>query len=282
MLTVYAPAKLNLVLEVLGECGAYHQISSILQTIDMCDVLDFELAERISFNCNEVELEKDNLVVQAAALLREETGCSKGARIELRKHIPWGMGLGGGSSDAASTLRALNHLWELELSTSELLHLASRLGSDVPFFICGGTALVGGRGEKLKPLSSLRPSLFVLLLPPLTVGPNKTGQLYGRLNAGHFTGGQFVQAAVQSLEETGEIPPSRMFNVFEKVAFDFFPELAGYRTSFEEAGAAKVCLAGSGPGLFAVVSGEAEAGSLCSRLEKQGLSGCRVASLPGK
>jgi len=148
MLTVYAPAKVNLVLEVLGKDNDYHQISSIVQSIDLCDVLNFQLDEEVCFECDVPSLKRDNLVTQAATLLKESTKCSLGTRIELRKHIPWDVGLGGGSSDAAATLLALNELWGLGLPLSELVRLASKLGSDVPFFIHKGTALVEGKGEK--------------------------------------------------------------------------------------------------------------------------------------
>ena len=155
MLTVYAPAKINLVLEVLGKDNDYHRISSIVQSIDLCDVLNVQLDEEIGFECDEPSLKRDNLVTRAATLLKESTKCSLGARIELRKHIPWGVGLGGGSSDAAATLLALNELWGLGLPLSELVHLASKLGSDVPFFIHKGTALVEGKGRKGNPAAIL-------------------------------------------------------------------------------------------------------------------------------
>ena len=277
MLTVYAPTKVNLVLEVLGKYDDYHQISSILQTIDLCDVLNFELAEQISFNCSEPSLEGNNLVAEAAMLLKKATSYDKGAQIELHKHIPWGVGLGGGSSDAASTLLALTKLWKLNLSVSELLQLASKLGSDVPFFICGGTALIEGRGEKVTPLPPSYPTCFVLLVPPLAKIPGKTKKLYSKLNAGHFTKGQFVRAALLSLRREKTIPPALMFNVFEKVAFDFFPKLNEYKRNFEEAGASKVCLAGSGPCLFTSVPEERKAKELYLRLKNQGLE-CYLAS----
>ena len=115
MLTVYAPAKINLVLEVLGKDNDYHRISSIVQSIDLCDVLNFQLDEEVCFECDVPSLKRDNLVTRAVTLLKESTKCSLGARIELRKHIPWGVGLGGGSSDAAATRFALNELWEFRL-----------------------------------------------------------------------------------------------------------------------------------------------------------------------
>jgi 4-diphosphocytidyl-2-C-methyl-D-erythritol kinase len=259
MLTVYAPAKINLVLEVLGKDNDYHRISSIVQSIDLCDVLNFQLDEEVCFECDVSSLKRDNLVTRAATLLKKSTKCSLGARIELRKHIPWGVGLGGGSSDAAATLLALNELWELRLSLPELVQLASELGSDVPFFIHKGTALVEGKGEKVTPLPSLPSIYFVLLVPPLPKISGKTKQMYGKLNAAHYTEGRFIQQALYYLKQGKAIDHSLMFNVFEMVAFDFFPGLDKYRKTLEEAGAPGVYLAGSGPCLFTFFSEERQA-----------------------
>lgn len=280
MLTIYAPAKVNLVLEVLGKQGDYHRISSIVQSIDLCDVLHFQLDEEICFECDVPGLKQDNLVTQAAALLKESTKCNLGARIELRKHIPWGVGLGGGSSDAAATLLALNELWGLRLPLPELVRLASRLGSDVPFFIHKGTALIEGKGEKVTPLPSLPSTSFVLLVPPVPKIPSKTKQMYSHLRVVDFTGGEIVQRALASLKEGKGIDHSLMFNVFEKIAFDFFPKLDKYRKTMEEGGAPGVYLAGSGPCLFASFSEKEEAGELFSRLKKQRLECYLAFSFP--
>ncbi len=279
MLTVHAPAKINLVLEVLSKDNDYHRISSIVQSIDLCDVLNFQLDEELCFECDEPSLKRDNLVTRAATLLKESAKCSLGARIELRKNIPWGVGLGGGSSDAAATLLALNELWGLRLSLSELVDVASQLGSDVPFFIHKGTALVEGKGEKVSPLPPLPSTSFVLVVPPLPKVLGKTKQMYGRLGVVDFTRGEFVEAAVLSLRK-GERPDSdAMFNVFERVAFDFFPELTRYRRTLKEAGAPRVYVAGSGPCLFTVFPSEEEAGAgeLFSRLSEERLE-CYLAS----
>jgi len=190
------------------------------------------------------------------------------------------VGLGGGSSDAAATLLALNELWGLGLPLSKLVRLASELGSDVPFFIYGGTALVEGKGEKITPLPSLPATYFVLLVPPLPKISDKTKQMYNRLNATHFTEGQFVQKALASLRQGKTLDHSLMFNVFEKVAFDFFPELDKYRRALEEAGAPGVHLAGSGPCLFTFFSGEGKARELFSRLKKQRVECYLASSLP--
>lgn len=278
MLTVCAPAKANLVLEVLGKYDDdYHQISSIVQAIDLQDILNFELADEISFECSEPSLEEGNLVTEAAMLLREVTKYSKGARIELHKHIPWGMGLGGGSSDAAATLLTLNKLWRIHFPISDLLRLASRLGSDVPFFVYGGTALVEGKGEKVTPLPSTPTTWFVLLAPPLPRIAGKTRQLYNRLSPGHFTKGEFVHAALASLMQGQTIATSLLFNVFDEIASDVFPGIDEYKIRFREAGASSVCLSGCGSCLFTMLYEEDEANELCLCLQRQGLE-CYVAS----
>jgi len=277
MLTVRAPAKLNLVLEVLGKDNDYHRISSIVQSIDLCDVLNFQLDKEIYFECDEPSLRRDNLVTKATTLLKESTKGTLGVRIELHKRIPWGVGLGGGSSDAAAALLALNEIWGLGLPLSELVHLASKLGSDVPFFLHKGTALVEGKGEEVTPLPSFTSTCFVLLVPSLPEILDKTKQMYKRLDATYFTEGQFVQAALSSLRQGKAIDHGLMFNVFEKVAFDFFPGLDKYRKTMEEAGAPGVYLAGSGPCLFTFFSGKEKAHELFSCLRKQGLK-CYLAS----
>jgi len=271
MSTVYAPAKVNLVLEVLGKDNDYHLISSIVQAIDLCDVLNFELDKEIHFECNEPSLKRDNLVTRAASLLKESMKSDLGARIELRKAIPWGVGLGGGSSDAAATLLALNELWGLRLPVSELVGLGFKLGSDVPFFIHKGTALVEGKGEKVTPLPSLPLVSFVLLVPPLRKVQGKTKQMYDKLRVADFTEGQSVRAALSSLRQGKRIEPDVMFNVFERVAFDFFPRLDKYREVLKKAGAPRVHVAGSGPCLFSIFAEAKEAGEVFSHLKKQGL-----------
>ena len=282
MLTVYAPAKINLVLEVLGmgKSNDYHQISSIIQSIDLCDVLNFQLDEEICFECAEPSLKRDNLVTQAAALIKESAKYSLGARIELRKHIPWGVGLGGGSSDAAATLIALNDLWRLGLPPSKLVHLASKLGSDVPFFIHKGTALVEGKGEKVTPLPSLPSTSFVLLVPPIAKMSGKTKQMYNNLRVADFTERQFVKQALISLRQGKTIQYDLIFNVFERIAFDFFPKLDEYRKILKEEGAPRICLAGSGPCLFTFFSEAKEAGELFSRLQKRKLECYLAFSFP--
>jgi 4-diphosphocytidyl-2-C-methyl-D-erythritol kinase len=282
MLTIHAPAKVNIVLEVLEKTNNRHQVISVLQTINLYDVIKFQLAGNISFTCDEPSLQNGNIIEEAVKLLKEDTHNIEGVRIELHKNIPWGAGLGGGSSDAASTLLALNRLWSLGLTPSKLTQLAFKLGSDVPFFLRGGTALVEGEGDRVTPLVPLSPTWFVLLMPPLLKIRHKTRQLYNNLNASHFTGGEFVSEALLSLLHKRAIPPHLMFNAFEKIAFSFFPGLAHYRQIFQKAGAASVHLAGSGPCLFTITSDAEQAGCLCSALRDEGLESYIASSLPAR
>ncbi len=281
MLTVYAPAKINLVLEVLGKYDDnYYRVRSIVQTVTLYDVLSFELEKEISLECSESNLQTENLAMKAAKLFQEVSNCRKGVRIRLCKNIPWGVGLGGGSSDAASTLVALNILWEVNFPPSRLARLASKIGSDAPLFVYGGTTLVEGRGEEVTPLPDLLPTYFVLHVPPLPKMPGKTGKLYGKLSAANFTRGQFIHAALQTLEREKTLPPSSMLNIFETVAFDMFPQLDKYKGIFEQTAGLPVHLTGSGPCLFTSVQSEEKANEVCLSMQRRGLECYAVTSLP--
>jgi 4-diphosphocytidyl-2-C-methyl-D-erythritol kinase len=275
MLTLFAPAKINLVLEVLGKRDdGYHEIRSLIQTVNLYDTLSFELADDvIYFECNNQALQtEDNLVVQTAMFLIKNFGCTQGVKIFLEKQIPPSSGLGGGSSDAAITLLALNKLWNLKLQTSDLLDIAAQLGSDIPFFIHQGMALVKGRGEKVTPLPALPPAWFVLLSPPLAELPSKTAHLYSKLEDRHLTEGEFTGRAMESWSTGHGIPHALFYNTFDSVAYDVFPGLEEYRSRFEQAGATNIHVAGSGPTLFSPVDNKENAETLCRILKREDLN----------
>jgi 4-diphosphocytidyl-2-C-methyl-D-erythritol kinase len=272
-LTLQAYAKINLTLEVLAKRpDGYHEIASILQTISLADTLTFEPKERLDFHCDVPTLQSpDNLVLKAAGLLQETSGCKKGATIHLTKMIPIAAGLGSGATDAAAALIGLNKLWELYLPLEKLAGLASNLGSDVAFFLYGGTALAKGRGEEITPLPPPPEFWLVLLKPPIEPLQDKTAQLYSRLNPSHYTSGQYTQKLSTHLNHGGSIDNSFLFNVFERVAFDFFPALSDFRSSLLKAGAKSVHLAGSGPSLFTLIPDKSLGEAILSRLKKEGL-----------
>jgi 4-diphosphocytidyl-2-C-methyl-D-erythritol kinase len=253
MVTLQAYAKVNLTLEVLGErADGYHDVATVLQTVDLSDTLTFEPASSLTLEGSLPELATEaNLAYQAARLLQAETGQKVGARIRLVKRVPVAAGLGGGSSDAAAALRGLNLLWGLGLEVSRLEQLAARLGSDVPFFLYGGTALAEGRGERVTPLPMPQGALGVVLLnPPMTI-PNKTASLYRALPDWAYTGGEATRELVRRLRAGEPLREEALLNSFEGVMLESFPGLMEYYwPAFERAGAAEVHLAGTGPTLF--------------------------------
>ncbi len=271
MLTAKAYAKVNLTLEALSRRDdGFHEIASVVQTIDLSDELRFALSDQLTLRCSEPSLETpDNLALRAAALLKERTGYPGGAEIHLDKSIPMAAGLGGGSSDAAATLKALSKLWELRLSHDDLLPLAAALGSDVPFFLTGGTAMMEGRGEVVRPLPSMPTTHMALLVPPDDVH-TKTATLYRSLEPSHYTDGS-ASARLAACIERGERPDAKLlFNVFEAVATQVFPSLEAHRRALHEAGAGSAHLSGSGPTLYALCGSEGEALSLAERLRAVG------------
>lgn len=255
MITLKARAKVNLTLEVLGprEDG-YHDIVSIIQTIDLADTLTFEAANSLTLECDDPSLESsDNLVMKAASMLNETAGTMHGARILLNKQIPIAAGLGGGSSDAAATLTGLNNLWELGLSVDELMPIAARVGSDVPFFLYGGTAMIHGRGEAVRPLPPADLPHVIVLAPEIEV-PNKTATVYDTLCQSGFTRGALTRKLEARIRGGGGVPPQLLFNGFDSIAFDAFPDLQEYWDTLYSLGARELHLAGAGPSIFAPVS----------------------------
>jgi 4-diphosphocytidyl-2-C-methyl-D-erythritol kinase len=168
ILTLESPAKLNLFLHITGRRpDGYHELQTIFQIIDYCDRLHFESNDSgiLTLQCDIPELSgDDNLILRAARALRDKSGCSMGADVTLEKNIPMGAGLGGGSSNAATTLLALNRLWKAGLSTEELCALGVRLGADVPLFVKGQSAWAEGIGEVLTPID-LKQKFYLVVTP---------------------------------------------------------------------------------------------------------------------
>ncbi|MDB5817037.1 MAG: 4-diphosphocytidyl-2-C-methyl-D-erythritol kinase [Rhizobacter sp.] len=166
-----APAKVNLFLHVLGRRDdGYHLLQSVFMLIDWCDTLSFELRTDGSLSRQDLtaELPADDLSLRAARLLQQRSGTSLGAHIAVDKQVPWGAGLGGGSSDAATTLIALNRLWGLGWTRDALMALGLELGADVPFFIGGRNAWVEGIGERLTPID-LPAMTLAVVKPPMSL-----------------------------------------------------------------------------------------------------------------
>jgi 4-diphosphocytidyl-2-C-methyl-D-erythritol kinase len=275
-------AKINLGIEVLGtRPDGYHDILTLFQSIDLADVLDIsELPGggiAVAGDDPEVLWDGTNLVFRAASLLKEETGCARGARIAVAKSIPAGKGLGGGSSNAAAALLGLNLLWDLGLGRGDLARLGGKLGADVPYFLEGGLCLGEGRGDRLTPLPDLPPFSVVLAFPPFPVA---TADIYAAWRPG-----------VEGL--TSEDKPSRirrflenrdpgiLENRLEETIFRFHPQLEEYKRFFRSRGAAASLVSGTGSavfGLFAEIAPALEA----RRLLRERVRTALVETLPAK
>jgi 4-diphosphocytidyl-2-C-methyl-D-erythritol kinase len=263
-------AKINLTLSVLGKrTDGYHDIQTVFQTVDLCDELEFCLSPDIALRCENLPgvRNEDNLVYSAARLLAEASGEKRGALITLRKNIPSGAGMGGGSGNAAATLLGLRRFWDLSIPDARLFSLAEGLGSDVSFFLCGGTALGSGRGEKIQPLPDYPPRHMVLVFPGVHVS---TADAYRNLNLGltsspqdlriqHFIGQ--VQAGTSSL--TG------LFNDFEASILSAYPPIMEAKSFLQERGATVTMLSGSGSSVFGFFSDEESAFAVSRNIPRE-------------
>jgi len=184
---IRSPAKINLHLEVIGKRkDGFHELAMIMQNIDLSDYLEFEINNKgfieLESNCKDLSVSDDNLIIKSANLLKKISNTDQGANIFLKKNIPIGAGLAGGSSNAAGTLIGLNKLWNLNLDQNTLCSLSSKIGSDVPFFINGGIQLCFGRGEILEKLdSNFQYGVLLLKNPSVSISTAKTYKTYSSM-----------------------------------------------------------------------------------------------------
>jgi 4-diphosphocytidyl-2-C-methyl-D-erythritol kinase len=250
-LRVRSFAKVNLALSVLGRRGdGYHDIQTIFQSIDIFDEMEFRAASQLKLHCEGLPdiCPEDNLVWKAAKLLATELDIKQGAAIQLRKKIPAGSGLGGGSSNAAATLLGLCQFWKVDISNADLWSLAADLGSDVPFFIYGGTALGSGRGEKIRPLGDLPPAHLVVIFPGIHVS---TAKAYSSLNLGLTSSTEDHRIhRFCSQVENGSSHLTGIFNDFEESVLAAHPPIVEAKRFLEEQGALGALLSGSGSSVF--------------------------------
>jgi len=253
-ITLSACAKINLVLEVLGRrADGYHDISTIFQEISLADTVSLSLVNQgIALEVNndpDLPADERNLAFKAAAIFLQHYPQQLGVNIKLVKRIPHGAGLGGGSSDAAAVLRGLNQLCGQPFTSERLAELACSLGSDVPFFIRGGTALGSSRGEVLTqlPVKGWRAGL-VIVKPQVSLS---TALMYKQLNSGLTIGLENIRILRLILLEQrfSEIGPY-LFNRFEDVAYGVCPRIREIKQALLHAGCSAVLLCGSGSATF--------------------------------
>ena len=254
-LEIPAYAKVNFTLEVLGRRGdGYHEIASIMQTVSLHDTVTVDPAEEITLSpaLPGVAVE-DNLAYRAAVLLAERSGTGQEASIGLDKAIPLASGLGGGSSDAAAVLVGLNRLWGLGMSADDLAGLGAEVGSDVPFFIRGGTAMVSGRGERVRTLPPVDQGWLVLVCPEIPLA-DKTAAMYSRVTPAHYTGGMLTRKLEARIRGGGDVPAEFLYNAFDEIVRETYSGLEEYWGALGSLGAQEIHVAGSGPSLYAPVS----------------------------
>lgn len=251
ILTLRSPSKLNLFLRVLRKReDGYHEIASLFQTVDLFDLMHFRKDEKDLFTCSDpsIPIDGSNLVLKALKLFRQKTGKDLPVRIDLEKRIPIQAGLGGGSSNAATTLFALNQLFETEVPTELLAAWSSEIGSDVPFFFSLGTAFCTGRGEKVQNLPKLFSSDLLLIKPKFGLS---TPQVFKTMEVGSLPE-RSIERILNSFYE--EEP--QYFNDLEFAAFQLKPELKKLRQELVNQGFTTVQMTGSGTAFFCLGNGE--------------------------
>jgi 4-diphosphocytidyl-2-C-methyl-D-erythritol kinase len=269
---IACPPKLNLYLRIVRRReDGYHELETVFQSVGGGDTLRAEPAEELTLRCNEPGIPTDhtNLVMKAALALRErfQEAASRGALVELEKRTPAGAGMGGGSVDGAAALVLLSRIWGLNPGREVLAELAAGLGSDVPFFLHGGTALARGRGEQLSPLST-PPLWYVLLRPDVHVS---TPWAYRQWSA-DACGGPSVEEFSAALS-TGDprAVASLLRNDLEPGVAAGVPEIAAAKGWLEAQGLLGVRMTGSGSVVFGIARDEEQARAVAARAGAPGL-----------
>ncbi len=259
-------AKINLGLEVIGKReDGYHEVRTLLQTVSLHDTLEFRSVpeDRIILIGDDraISWGKENLIYRAALLLKERLGVSKGVEIRVTKTIPAGKGLGGGSSNAAMTLYALNRMWSLGLEKEVLVDLGKTLGADVPFFFEGGLCLGTGKGDEVAPVNELEPLFCLLILPEFSIS---TASVYGQLQFSLTSHGKdskiikFLDSRVLGSLE----------NELEETVFRLYPQLSEIKSLFRGYGSELSLVSGTGSAVFGLFSERVEAEKVLKRLEQ--------------
>jgi 4-diphosphocytidyl-2-C-methyl-D-erythritol kinase len=256
--TLPAFAKINLFLRILGKRDdGFHQISTCFQTISLHDTLTFSESDELILTCDEPHISTDetNLIIRAGRVLQEKFQISKGAKIHLEKRIPSPGGLGGGSSDCAMALLGLLKLWGLKITLSELSELGKNLGSDVPFFFSGGTALGIGRGTEIIPIQDFTEEFCLIVTPPIDVS---TATAFAKINAPCLTKLSSKSILKLCRDEAQAVILRQMtpINDFEKVIFEIEPEIKRIKETLLENGAKTALMTGSGASVFAIFENE--------------------------
>ncbi len=251
-------AKINLFLRILGKReDGFHEISTAFQTVSLHDTLTFEENDELLLTCEDRNIPTDerNLIIRAALILKEKFEVKKGAKIQLEKKIPSPGGLGGGSSNCAIALLGLAKLWNLKITLSELCEIGQNLGSDVPFFFSGGTALGIGRGAEIISYQDFNQQFLLIVTPRVDVS---TAMAFAQINAPRLTIHD-SKSILQFCRDEAKKLFSRQLNPkndFETVIFNLQPEIKRVKEKLLEGGARSALMTGSGASVFGIFENE--------------------------
>ncbi len=247
-------AKINLDLRVVGKRGdGYHELFTVFQTVSLCDEISFGVSDVIELTCSDPLIPTDdrNLIMKAARDLSERFQVSSGAKIHLEKRIPAPGGLGGGSSNAAVALIGLKRHWRLDIGFDEMLEIGATLGSDVPFFLYGGTAMGFGRGTEIEPVADRDEEYLIIVSPDVLV---LTSNAFKELNAPNLTSEESESILVNCRfnAESLDLRHTTLKNDFEPTVFARHPKIALVKETLLDLGAVNALMSGSGASVFAV------------------------------
>lgn len=247
-------AKINWTLRVLGKReDCFHELFTVFQTVSLHDTIHFAESETLELTCDDVNVPTDdrNLIIKAAKELQKIIGVDKGAVMHLEKRIPSPGGLGGGSSNAAVALIGLMRLWDLAVEDRLLNEIAAELGSDVPFFLHGGTAIGTGRGEVIESVGDIDEQAMLIVTPDIAVS---TRDAFAGLNASALTNEDLNRILPVCRKDAESLDPrhSVLINDFEASVFSAYPEVERVKNTLIELGAVTAAMSGSGASVFAV------------------------------
>ena len=268
-LTLQATAKINLGLDVTRRRpDGYHEVRMIMQTVNLYDELSFaKISEdefRLSTNLGFLPTDKNNLIIKAASLLKEEFGIKEGLDIKLRKNIPVAAGMAGGSTDAAAAFVAVNKLFDLGLSMEELQKRAVKVGADVPYCLQGGTALSEGIGEILTELPKAPECIVLIAKPPVHVS---TKFVYQNLHLDEIEKHPDIDGILESIRNDDIYGVAkRLENVLESVTVKEFPVIDRIKKKMKDHGAIGALMSGSGPTVFGLYDNKKQAEKACAAL----------------
>ncbi|MCH2304781.1 MAG: 4-(cytidine 5'-diphospho)-2-C-methyl-D-erythritol kinase [SAR202 cluster bacterium] len=266
MLKINSYAKLNLSLEVIRKYNdGYHEIKSIMQTIDLHDCLEFYPSDSININVvgQNIPIE-NNLIYKTIINLKNLYLVNQGIGVKVIKNIPLAAGFGGGSSNAAATILALNKLWKLNLTIDEMIAIGIKLGSDVPYFLFQGTALVEGRGEKVTPLLDVNLDDILIITTYDHIISNKTEKMFKYLTKNDYSNGDITNNLIKKINNKSLISNRDIYNIFNDLSFKSYKFMNHLLLVLNKFGISNFNICGSGPSIFIIIDDK----GIISKLKK--------------